>query len=210
MEKTLSIWKKTTFFAMGTMFSRFSGLFRDVLTAALLGVGEKLALFFVAFRLANFFRRLFAESPLAGVLLPYLEGSNRGYTSVLVPILTLVTLFVCGIECILFTAYPFAHGEWAEILLLLQRLMPSLIPLVGTGVASVFLQKKQKLFYMGASSALFNVGWICALILAYKSPQVDLHLCTGVFVGFLLQWVFVSFIVFRLYDFEYSSDYQSD
>lgn len=206
MEKTLTIWKKTTFFAFGTLLSRFSGLLRDVLTAALLGVGEKLALFFVAFRLANFFRRLFAESPLSGVLLPYLEGTNRGYLSVLVPILSLVALFVVGVEGVLYALIPFAQGEWTEVLLLLQRLMPSLIPLVGTGIASVFLQKKQKLFYMGVSSTLFNVGWVGALLLTYQSPHVDFHLCTGVFVGFLMQWFFVSYIVFQLYEYEYSQD----
>ncbi|MGH6932939.1 MAG: lipid II flippase MurJ, partial [Dongiaceae bacterium] len=44
-----------------TMASRLLGLARDMLIARLLGAGMEADAFFVAFRLPNMFRRLFAE-----------------------------------------------------------------------------------------------------------------------------------------------------
>ena len=48
-----------------TMASRALGFVRDILIAALLGAGPVADAFFVAFKLPNFFRRLFAEGALS-------------------------------------------------------------------------------------------------------------------------------------------------
>ena len=47
-----------------TLASRVLGFVRDILIAALLGAGPVADAFFVAFKLPNFFRRLFAEGRL--------------------------------------------------------------------------------------------------------------------------------------------------
>ncbi|MBL4690025.1 MAG: lipid II flippase MurJ, partial [Rhodospirillales bacterium] len=44
-----------------TLVSRVLGFVRDVLIAAVLGAGAGADVFFVAFKLPNLFRRLFAE-----------------------------------------------------------------------------------------------------------------------------------------------------
>ena len=44
-----------------TMISRVLGFVRDILVAAVLGAGLLADVFFVAFKLPNLFRRLFAE-----------------------------------------------------------------------------------------------------------------------------------------------------
>lgn len=53
-----------------TLASRVLGLVRDLLTAALLGAGPMADAFFVAFRLPNLFRRLFAEGAFAAAFVP--------------------------------------------------------------------------------------------------------------------------------------------
>ncbi|MFN4090502.1 MAG: murein biosynthesis integral membrane protein MurJ, partial [Alphaproteobacteria bacterium] len=53
-----------------TLVSRVLGLVRDLLTAALLGAGPMADAFFVAFRLPNLFRRLFAEGAFAAAFVP--------------------------------------------------------------------------------------------------------------------------------------------
>ncbi len=53
-----------------TMFSRILGFARDILTAAMLGAGPVADAFFVAFKLPNFFRRLFAEGAFNAAFVP--------------------------------------------------------------------------------------------------------------------------------------------
>ena len=63
-----------------TFLSRVSGLIRDVVLAYLFGASAAADLFFVAFRIPNFFRRLFAEGAFNQAFVPVLmqykaEGS---------------------------------------------------------------------------------------------------------------------------------------
>ena len=65
-----------------TMVSRILGFVRDILIAAVLGTGVIADAFFVAFRLPNLFRRLFAEGAFNSAFVPLfaksLEGSGPG------------------------------------------------------------------------------------------------------------------------------------
>lgn len=53
-----------------TMASRVAGFVRDILTAAILGAGPAADAFFVALKLPNFFRRLFAEGAFSVSFVP--------------------------------------------------------------------------------------------------------------------------------------------
>ena len=53
-----------------TLISRLTGFTRDILIAALLGAGPVADAFFVAFKLPNFFRRLFAEGAFNAAFVP--------------------------------------------------------------------------------------------------------------------------------------------
>ena len=57
-----------------TMVSRVAGLVRDVLIAAVLGAGTVADCYFVALRLPNLFRRLFAEGAFAAAFVPIFSG----------------------------------------------------------------------------------------------------------------------------------------
>ena len=57
-----------------TLISRFLGFARDILIAAILGAGPIADAFFVAFKLANFFRRLFAEGAFSAAFVPLFSG----------------------------------------------------------------------------------------------------------------------------------------
>lgn len=64
-----------------TLISRALGFVRDVLVAAFLGAGVGADAFFVAFKIPNLFRRLFAEGAFASAFVPlfasHLEGEDR-------------------------------------------------------------------------------------------------------------------------------------
>jgi len=57
-----------------TMLSRVAGLVRDVLIAAALGAGTVADCYFVALRLPNLFRRLFAEGAFSAAFVPIFSG----------------------------------------------------------------------------------------------------------------------------------------
>src|SRR5690606_41814632 len=62
-----------------TMLSRVLGLIRDMVFAHLLGVSAGTDAFFVAFRIPNFLRRLFAEGAFNQAFVPVLsEYKTRG------------------------------------------------------------------------------------------------------------------------------------
>ncbi len=65
-----------------TMGSRVLGFLRDILIARYLGASSAGVAFFVAFKLPNLFRRLFAEGAFAAAFVPMfarrLEGEGRG------------------------------------------------------------------------------------------------------------------------------------
>src|SRR5271157_557967 len=57
-----------------TMASRVLGFIRDILTAAFLGAGPVADAFFVAQRLPNLFRSLFAEGAFSAAFVPLFAG----------------------------------------------------------------------------------------------------------------------------------------
>jgi putative peptidoglycan lipid II flippase len=58
-----------------TAISRLLGFARDILSAALLGAGPVADAFFVALKLPNFFRRLFAEGAFSAAFVPSFSGT---------------------------------------------------------------------------------------------------------------------------------------
>src|SRR5476649_282608 len=64
-----------------TLLSRVVGFIRDIVLSAVLGSGAIADAFFVAFKLPNFFRRLFAEGAFSAAFVPLfareLQGEGR-------------------------------------------------------------------------------------------------------------------------------------
>ena len=53
-----------------TLLSRLTGFLRDIMLAAILGAGPTADAFFVAFRLPNHFRAIFAEGAFNAAFIP--------------------------------------------------------------------------------------------------------------------------------------------
>ena len=66
----MNLLSSTTVFSFYTMLSRVLGYFRDILIAVFLGTSIYADAFFVAFRLPNTFRRLFAEGTFNAAFIP--------------------------------------------------------------------------------------------------------------------------------------------
>ena len=72
------ILKSTALTGAMTLLSRISGLARDVLFARLIGAGVAADAFYVALRIPNFFRRIFAEGAFAQAFVPVFVEYHHG------------------------------------------------------------------------------------------------------------------------------------
>ena len=66
----MNLIKSTGTFGFFTIISRLLGYLRDILIAIFLGAGFLADVFFVAFRIPNTFRRLFAEGTFNAAFVP--------------------------------------------------------------------------------------------------------------------------------------------
>jgi putative peptidoglycan lipid II flippase len=91
-----------------TLLSRLTGFARDIMLAAVLGAGPVADAFFVAFRLPNHFRAIFAEGAFNAAFVPayaHVHGecgvkaaglfADRIFTLFLSPVVLLVVLASC-------------------------------------------------------------------------------------------------------------------
>ena len=70
----MSLFKSVATFGGFTLLSRVSGFFRDMVLANFLGAGKVADAFFVAFKLPNLFRSLFAEGAFTSAFVPMLSA----------------------------------------------------------------------------------------------------------------------------------------
>ncbi|TEU24168.1 murein biosynthesis integral membrane protein MurJ [Alkanindiges illinoisensis] len=68
----MALWRSTFIFSAMTMLSRILGLVRDMVLLNVFGAGGVFDTFVVAFRIPNFFRRLFAEGAFSQAFIPVL------------------------------------------------------------------------------------------------------------------------------------------
>ncbi len=72
VEKKQSFLRSTTLVSLMTFFSRMFGFVRDMLLAQIFGAQEGMDAFYLAFRIPNFMRRLFAEGAFSQAFVPVL------------------------------------------------------------------------------------------------------------------------------------------
>ena len=103
-----------------TMISRLLGFVRDILIAAVLGAGPVADAFFVAFKLPNFFRRLFAEGAFNAAFVPLFarhmseggrDAARRFAEEVLSVFVVTLLLFVTALQIAMpWVMHGFAPG----------------------------------------------------------------------------------------------------
>ena len=79
----MNLLSSASIFSLFTLISRILGYIRDILIAVFLGASVFADAFFVAFRIPNTFRRLFAEGTFNAAFIPSytsakIEGKKKG------------------------------------------------------------------------------------------------------------------------------------
>ena len=186
-----------------TMLSRILGFIRDILLARLLGAGPLADAFFVAFKLPNFFRRMFAEGTLTVALVPVLseerkkgEEDAHAYLNALAGLLlaALLTFTVLGMMIMPWLLFVFAPGfydepdRWYQALHLARWMFPYLAMISLAAMSWAVLNTYRKFSVAAASPALLNIALIFAAItLAPSFSNPAKALAIGVLLGGALQ-----------------------
>ena len=191
-----------------TMLSRFLGLARDVVFARVIGAEALADVFFVAFKIPNFFRRLFAEGAFAQAFVPILgeyreKGSaaavrelvsrvagNLGLTLILI---TLLIMLASPLMAAIFAPswYMDNPSKFAATAEMLRITFPYLLFISMTGVAGAVLNSYDRFAVPAFTPLLLNLTLIAAaLIGAPLFEQPAYALAWGVLVAGIVQFVF--------------------
>jgi putative peptidoglycan lipid II flippase len=190
-----------------TLVSRILGFVRDALIARLFGAGLATDAFFVAFRIPNLLRRLFAEGAFSQAFVPilaeYKTRNGEGETRLLVDrtatvlALALLAVSVIGILAAPWIIYVSAPGFSAapdkfELTVAMLRItFPYLLFISLVSLAGGILNTWSRFAVPAFTPTLLNLSFIfCALVLApYFQPPV-LVLAWAVLAGGVLQLAF--------------------
>ena len=187
-----------------TLVSRVLGFVRDALIARIFGAGLATDAFFVAFRVPNLLRRLFAEGAFAQAFVPiladYRSREGEAGTKLLVDrtatllALTLVGVSLLGIALapvIIYVSAPgfSANAEKFDMTVAMLRVtFPYIFFISLVSLAGGILNTWRKFAVPAFTPSLLNVSFIvCALFFApYFNPPV-MVLAWAVFLGGVLQ-----------------------
>ncbi|RMG93132.1 MAG: murein biosynthesis integral membrane protein MurJ [Zetaproteobacteria bacterium] len=186
-----------------TLLSRILGFVRDILLARVLGAGPLADAFFVAFKLPNFFRRMFAEGTLTVAMVPVLtdakeqgEAEAHRYLNALATLvmIVLIVFTVLGVLAMPWLLRLFAPGfigepdRWEQALLLARWMFPYLTLISLAALAWGVLNTYKRFSLAAATPALLNIGIIlAALLLAPLMDNAGLALALGVLLGGMMQ-----------------------
>ncbi|MGZ8228555.1 MAG: murein biosynthesis integral membrane protein MurJ, partial [Burkholderiales bacterium] len=190
-----------------TFISRVLGFVRDAIIARVFGAGLMTDAFFVAFKIPNLLRRLFAEGAFSQAFVPILAEykNQRGHeaTRLLVDrISALLALALCGVTAIGVLAAPvliyvIAPGfaatpaKYELTVDLLRITFPYIVFISLTALAGGILNTYSRFSVPAFTPVLLNVSFIAFALWAapYFDPPV-LALAWAVFLGGVLQLAF--------------------
>ena len=191
-----------------TMLSRVMGLARDVVFARVIGAEAFADVFFVAFKIPNFFRRLFAEGAFAQAFVPILgeyreQGSQAAVRSLIsrvsgtlgltLLLFTLVIVLAAPAMAAIFAPKWFFNDplKFTATAEMLRITFPYLMFISMTGVAGGILNSYDRFAVPAFTPILLNISLIAAaLIAAPMFEQPAFALAWGVLIAGILQFIF--------------------
>lgn len=174
----MALWRSTFIVSAMTMLSRVLGLVRDVVLLNVFGAGKDFDTFVVAFRIPNFFRRLFAEGAFSQAFIPVLTEYKSTKTHAEVQILisrvfgclatfmtTLTFIAMIAAPAILYVYAPGFHSDPAKFALatdMFRLTIPYLLFMSLTAFASSILNSYGSFSTPAFAPVLLNVTMIAA------------------------------------------------
>ncbi len=207
MDEKRNITKAAGLMSIATFISRILGYAKDMILAVFFGATGLSDTFFVAFRIPNLLRELFAEGSMSSAVIPVLTEHQTKYgdeeAKRLVRIIfTSITIFV-GLICVLGIIFApaivtaIAPGflnmpDKFSLTVLLTRLMfPFLLFISFAAIVMGALNTRRIFFIPAVAPAMLNITIIAAvLLLAPGMEQPIIAVAIGVAIGGLVQFAF--------------------
>ncbi len=218
----MGIFKKSLFFSAGTMISRVFGMVRDILMAKFFGTGIISEAFFVAFRIPNLFRDMFAEGALSQAFTKtYSQLTGDKEKKFLHEFTGNLLLLGLGLSILGFWLAPFLVDLMTTIAVSQEnksqfifyaknasRVLFVILPIfMVAAILMGALTKHGKFFVSSLGSVFFNVGYIIGILLfsylcvSFLDPSFDQKYMPRPLFGLSLGVVLGAFLQLMLYFF---------
>ncbi len=201
------LFKSTVIVSSMTLISRILGFVRDMLIARIFGVDVATDAFFVAFKIPNFLRRLFAEGAFAHAFIPVLadykeQGSKAdlkvfvdktaGTLAGILMLLTLIGVVVAPVLILLLApGFAWQGSQYELAVLLLKITFPYLFFISLVAFAGAILNAHDKFAIPALTPVFLNISMIVAAIwFAPLMEQPIVALAWGVFAAGIIQVCF--------------------
>ncbi len=189
-----------------TLLSRILGFVRDMVLARLFGAGAAADAFFVAYRIPNMLRELFAEGSMSAAFIPvfseYLaqrtkrdawELASAAFTTLLTVLTGVCVVGVLAAPWIVPLIAPgfSADAERQALTILLTRIMFPYLLFIGLAALAMGVLNSVRRFAAPAfSPVVFNIGIIAsAFLLAPLFAEPILAVAVGVVIGGFAQFL---------------------
>ena len=211
----MNLLSSASVFSFYTLISRILGYLRDILIATFLGASIFADAFFVAFRLPNTFRRLFAEGTFNAAFIPSytsakIEDKKKGkkFADDVLSSLLLILLFIVTIVEIFtpYLIYIIAPGFLEDqikfnLAVELTRItFPFLLFVSLSSFFSGILNSNNKFAAAAAAPIILNVVLILSLVYSFiQSLDYAKQLSYGVTIAGIIQLFFLVYFTKRFY-----------
>lgn len=195
-----------------TLVSRITGLFRDILIASVFGAGPLTDAFWVAFRIPNLLRRLFAEGAFSQAFVPILgqirtQRSPEEVRTLLDRVALLLTFALMVVTLIGIVGAPWvvsamASGmrtanrqpEFLAAVTMTQLMFPYIVCMSLVAFASGVLNTWSRFAVPAFTPVLLNISMITAALFLSRFFETPIYsLAVGVMLGGLaqlaVQWI---------------------
>lgn len=191
-----------------TLVSRVAGFIRDIVLSAVLGSGAIADAFFVAFKLPNFFRRLFAEGAFSAAFVPLfarelqagghaaaIDFARQAQAALLVVLLPFCALLILAMPGVMALLAPGLANEPATFDLAVEfgRItFPYLLFIALTSLYGGVLNSLERFAHVAATPILLNLTLIAAVLgLTPFLPNSGYAAALGVAVAGIVQWLWL-------------------
>ena len=205
----------TSIFSFFTIISRILGYIRDILIAIFLGASIFADAFFVAFRLPNTFRRLFAEGTFNAAFIPSYTSaklkskkSGRVFADNVLGFLFLILTFIVTLAEIFtpYLIYLIAPGfveddvKFNLAVELTRITFPFLLFVSLSSFFSGILNSNNKFAAASAAPIILNIVLILSIFLSYLQDfNIAKQLSYGVTMAGILQLIFLIYFTLKFY-----------
>lgn len=205
-DETHSVVKAAGIIGAATFSSRILGFIRDMVLASLFGATPAADAFFVAYRIPNLLRELFAEGSMSSAFIPVFteyqtlkskrdawELASAVFTTLLTIVIGITIAGILAASGIVWLLAPGFHDDPAKLgmtTLLTQIMFPYLIFISLAALAMGILNSLRAFAAPAFSPVFFNVFIIgCALFLSPMMSEPILGVAIGVVAGGLAQFL---------------------